>query len=254
MRKLGQNHDGYHGERIDPAAVLRAAEDAARHHGWQRQAFGRQEKFDLVAWYRPGPPGARRVYISAGIHGDEPAAPLAAARLLAENRWPTAELWLLPCLNPMGFTLNRRENAEGLDLNRDYRQPRSPEIRAHIAWLDGQPAFDLALCLHEDWEAHGFYVYEVNPDQLPSQAAGIVATVAAICPIDRSEIIEGRRARDGVIRPALLPLTERPDWPEALYLVMHKTRLSYTLEAPSDFPLATRVEALVAGTRAALAG
>ena len=33
---------------------------------------------------------------------------------------------------------------------------------------------------------------------------------------------------------------------------MNRTRLSYTLEAPSDFPLATRVDALVAGVNAAL--
>jgi hypothetical protein len=33
---------------------------------------------------------------------------------------------------------------------------------------------------------------------------------------------------------------------------MHKTRLSYTLEAPSDFPLPTRVAALVSAARAAL--
>jgi hypothetical protein len=34
---------------------------------------------------------------------------------------------------------------------------------------------------------------------------------------------------------------------------VNKTRLSYTLEAPSDFPLTTRVNALVAGANAALA-
>ena len=44
----------------------------------------------------------------------------------------------------------------------------------------------------------------------------------------------------------------RPQWPEAFYLIMHKARQGYTLEAPSDFPLATRVPALVAGVRAAL--
>jgi len=33
---------------------------------------------------------------------------------------------------------------------------------------------------------------------------------------------------------------------------MHKTRLSYTLEAPSDFPLAVRVGALMAGVKTAL--
>jgi protein MpaA len=252
MRKLGQNHGGYHGEQIDLAAVLRSLEASAPQHGWQRQCFGQRDGVDLHAWHRPGVPGARRIYLSAGIHGDEPAAPLAVARLLAENRWPEAALWAVPCLNPGGFQLNRRENPDGLDLNRDYREPRSPEIRAHRAWLAEQPAFELALCLHEDWEAHGFYLYEVNPDQLPSRAEAMIRAVEEVCPIDRSEIIEGRVARGGIIRPVLTPMFERSDWPEAFYLITHQTRLSYTLEAPSDFPLATRVNALVAGTLAAM--
>ena len=69
----------------------------------------------------------------AGIHGDEPAGPLAALRLLQENNWPpNAEIFLLPCLNPVGFTLNKRENADGIDLNRDYRNPQSRrDARAH---------------------------------------------------------------------------------------------------------------------------
>ena len=46
---------------------------------------------------------------------------------------------------------------------------------------------------------------------------------------------------------------ERPLWPEALYLISHKSRQGYTLEAPSDFPLPARVAALVAAVNAALA-
>ena len=63
--------------------------------------------------------------------------------------------------------------------------------------------------------------------------------------------IEGREASGGIIRPRIDPVV-RAQWPEAFYLIQRKTRLSYTLEAPSDFPLATRVAALVAATQAAL--
>jgi hypothetical protein len=163
------------------------------------------------------------------------------------------EVVLVPCLNPLGFMSNRRENREGIDLNRDYLNPQSSEVRAQIAWLEKQPRFDLCLCLHEDWEAHGFYLYELNPDEQPSRAECIIAGVAKVCPIDRSEIIEGRTAREGIIRPNLDPRT-RALWPESFWLLQHKTRLSYTLEAPSDFPLAMRVQALVAGVNAALVG
>jgi hypothetical protein len=44
----------------------------------------------------------------------------------------------------------------------------------------------------------------------------------------------------------------RPQWPEALWLLRNKTRHSYTLEAPSDFPLAARVAALATAVRTVL--
>jgi hypothetical protein len=254
VQKLGKNHGGYHGETIDLHAVLREIELAAQQHGWKADVFHSCGKFKWRALHR-SPPTTRhpsRIYISAGIHGDEPAGPLAALKLLQENHWPdNAAIILLPCLNPIGFTLNRRENADGIDLNRDYRNPKSAEARMHIAWLARQPKFDFYLCLHEDWESSGFYLYEQNPDNQPSLAEKIIAAVGKVCPIDLSENIEGRAAHGGIIRPLINP-QERPDWPEALYLISHKARQGYTLEAPSDFSLQTRVNALVASVNAVI--
>jgi hypothetical protein len=255
VERLGRNHGGYHGETMDVRAVLSDIETAAQQHGWTLEIFGRQGEFNLFALHRPasiGPGHPTRLYLSAGIHGDEPAGPLVALRLLQENRWPAnAELRFCPCLNPMGFVLNRRENPDGKDLNRDYRHLETAEVRAHVAWLERQPRFDVYLCLHEDWESHGFYLYEQNPDGGPPLAETIIEAVRNLCPIDLSEIIEGRPARGGIIRPNLDPNT-RPQWAEAFYLIMNKARLGCTLEAPSDFPLGARVNALVAGVNAAL--
>ena len=257
VERLGKNHGGYRGETIDVAAVLRDVETIAHQHGWAVETFGRQEGFSLIALHRapvsiPRPQSPTRVYLSAGIHGDEPAGPLAALRLLQENHWPrNAEIWLCPCLNPRSFVLNRRENPGGKDLNRDYRHLETAEVRAHIAWLERQPRFDVYLCLHEDWESHGFYLYEQNPDDRPALAETILEAVRKVCPIDPSETIEDRPAKGGIIRPNLDPNT-RPQWAEAFYLIMHKSRLGCTLEAPSDFPLPVRVNTLVAGVNAAL--
>ena len=258
MQRLGKNVGGYFGETIDIRTVLRDVETAAQQHGWTAEIFHDTGEFKLFALRRVplsirNPQSAVRIYISAGIHGDEPAGSLAALRLLQGNRWPeNAEIFLLPCLNPIGFTLNQRENSSGVDLNRDYRNSRAAEVRAHIGWLERQPKFNFYLCLHEDWESHGFYLYEQNPDSKPSLAEKIIEAVKKVCPIDLSEIIEGRPAKNGIVRPNILP-QERPDWPEALYLISHKSRQGYTLEASSDFPLQTRVNALVAGVNAALA-
>ena len=258
MERLDKNHGGYCGETINIRTVLRDIETAAQQHGWSSEIFHQTPDFKFLALHRspvssPTPRPAPRIYISTGIHGDEPAGPLAALRLLLENRWPTGfDLWFCPCLNPIGFALNRRENDKGIDLNRQYRHLEAAETRGHIAWLERQPQFDFCLCLHEDWESHGFYIYELNPENRPSLAETMIARIAEICPIDPSEIIENRPARNGIIRPNLDPAT-RPQWAEAFYLIVNKTRLSYTLEAPSDFPLTPRVNALVAGVNAALA-
>jgi predicted deacylase len=253
LKRLGKNHGGYHGETIDIHATLKAIESAAQSHGWHREIFHEHDGLKWSALHRPcRTASGRRIYISAGIHGDEPAAPLAALRLLQENRWPeNVEFFLLPCLNPVGYTRNKRENHDGLDLNRDYRNPKAAETRAHIAWLERQPKFDLYLCLHEDWESHGFYLYEQNPDGKPSLAEKLIQAVQAVCPIDPNEMIEGRAAQGGIIRPIVTPL-ERPDWPEAFYLISHKSRQGYTLEAPSDFELPIRVNALVAAASTAV--
>jgi len=240
---------------MDVRAVLSDIQTAAQQHGWTLEIFGRQGEFNLFALHRPasiGPGHPTRLYLSAGIHGDEPAGPLAALRLLRDNQWPAnAELWFCPCLNPMGFVVNRRENPDGKDLNRDYRHLETAEVLAHVAWLERQPRFDVYLCLHEDWESHGFYLYEQNPDNRASLADPIVSAVEKVCPVDESGVIEGREAHGGIIRPKFLP-HERPDWPEAFYLITHKSRQGYTLEAPSDFTLSVRVNALVTAVNAAL--
>jgi murein peptide amidase A len=255
MQRLGRNLGKYLGERIDIERVLGDVEFAAKDHGWKTELISKIGGISrLLGLTRRMPNSNRRVYISAGIHGDEPAGPLAVLQLLQEDRWPAGtDVWICPCLNPTGFPLNTRENAEGIDLNRQYREPKAEETRAHIAWLDKQPSFDVSLSLHEDWEAQGFYVYELNPDNSQSFAEPMVKRVAQVCPIDTSMLIEGREASNGIIRASIDPRS-RPDWPEAFHLITHKSRLSYTLEAPSDFQLVTRVAALVAGVRTVLEG
>jgi predicted deacylase len=143
-----------------------------------------------------------------------------------------------------------RENAAGVDLNRDYRGPQSQEATAHIGWLRRQPSFDLVICMHEDFESAGFYLYEQNPDGLPSLAGAMLEAARTHLPIDLSPIIDGREAHGGVIRPAGSP-DDRPKWPEAIYLRTHHTRLAYTVETPSLQPLARRVAAQCAVISAA---
>jgi murein peptide amidase A len=254
MERLLINQGRYHGECIDIDQTLRQIDSAALKNGWKPVPIQLNQDRKLPAYHRASSATSKEIYISSGIHGDEPAGPLAALRLIAENQWPAdTSIWLAPCLNPAGFVLNCREDGAGIDLNRDYRALKTEAIRAHIAWLSQRPFFDLTLLLHEDWEANGFYLYELNSDSVHSVATSILNHVKTVCPVDTSPLIEGRPATNGLIAPHI-NMDERPDWPEAFYLSRNKTRLNYTLEAPSDFLLPVRVNALVAGVQGALSG
>lgn len=254
MKPLGKNDGKYCGETIDIHKILAEIYAEADTRGWKLENILQAGSLNISALKRGVPHAKHTLYISTGIHGDEPAGPLSVLQLMKEDRWPDGtDMIVCPCLNPTGFEKNTRESSMGLDLNRQYLNPEAPEVKAHIDWLKHQPQFDISMCLHEDWESKGFYVYELNPENRPSFCESIIKNVSAVCPVDMSPMIEGREAQGGIIRPSLDPKT-RPLWPEAFYLIQHKTRQSYTTEAPSDFPLPTRVAAEVAAVRTVLDG
>jgi hypothetical protein len=63
-------------------------------------------------------------------------------------------------VNPSGFALATRRNADGDDVNRSFsRGGTTPEARAIIT-ANRDRRFVLSLDLHEDHEATGFYLYE----------------------------------------------------------------------------------------------
>ena len=134
-----------------------------------------------------------------------------------------------------------------MDLNRQYHLPADaePEVLAHVEWLKRQPGFDAAICLHEDWESNGFYLYPLGADVSDSTVGSVLASVESVCPIDRGDMIDGMPARDGIMQVPENPQESMSDWPEAFYLLEEKTSACFTFEAPSDFPLLLRVSALV---------
>lgn len=236
-----------------PAELVSRFQAAAARHLFTTEIYGDIAGCPLIALTRRTPGPRPRYYLSSGIHGDEPAPPLALLEMLEAGKFDGHANWFIcPLLNPSGFIKATRENGDGVDLNRDYKDLRSAEIRAHIDWLRRQPNFNLTLCLHEDWESTGFYLYELNPDQAPSRADQMITAAARLCPIDTAPIIDGRPVSlPGIIRPASDPLL-RENWPEAVYLRAHHTGLTYTLESPSALPLAQRIAVLRAAIEAAV--
>jgi len=116
------------------------------------------------------------ISISAGVHGDEPAACWALLSLVRDGLLDTRfayRLW--PCLNPSGYVAGTRANADGDDINRSFsRGGTTPESRA-VFTANRDRRFVLALDLHEDFEADGCYVYEpLRPGFTPYFADRIV--------------------------------------------------------------------------------
>lgn len=205
----------------------------------------------VTAWERKadGP----LVYLSAGIHGDEPAGPLAALELMRADFFCPDVHWIIcPALNPDGLAAHTRENADGVDLNRDYFIKQSAEAAAHAKWLDsiGTPA--LFISLHEDWETAGFYLYELNLTGGPTtHAHRILEAVSPWFQPEPGPLIDGHDSYE----PGWIYHPSEPDipegWPEAIYIIKKGCPLSFTFESPSGSPLTDRIAALAAGVRAA---
>lgn len=208
----------------------------------------------LVAHRRPER-APLSVYVSAGSHGDEPAGPLALLHWLLRGHPDPGVAWtIFPLLNPTGWDAGTRENAAGADLNRDYLNPTQPETRAHTAWLDKTGGeFDWAVCLHEDWEAAGFYLYEVARPGTPRFGRDILNEVGAVMAPDRSAEIDGMPAQHGLIAPDGTHSLRGEAWPEALRLIRNHAPICHTTETPTSAPLAKRMAAHVGAIRAGLA-
>ena len=180
------------------------------------------------------------IYLSAGIHGDEPAS---CEGLL---KWATGNVndlrekpfLIFPCLNPWGLVMNSRFDASGRDLNRLFKPNEHPTTSA-IKSLAQPHEFSVALLLHEDYDARGIYLYELKN----SEPIGETLLNAAELFIGRDsrKKIDGRSALNGLIRPRFSEKRfESFGHPEAVWLHLKGCGRSVTFETPSEFSLENR--------------
>lgn len=228
-------------------AFAKAAEVA----GFSSELLAETAAGPLMAWERlaAGP----RVYLSAGIHGDEPAGPLALLELMRSGFFTSEIHWTLcPALNPTGLAAAARDNAEGVDLNRDYRLRKTREVAAHADWLARREVPHMFLSLHEDWESSGFYLYEINlGEDVPPRTRCILESVKSWFPPESGPEIDGHMPREPgwIFHAAEADVPE--GWPEAIHLAKLGCPLSFTFETPSHAKLTDRVAAHCAAVRAA---
>jgi len=183
------------------------------------------------------------VHIAAGVHGDEPAGPHALLTLVENGDLdPHLSYRLWPCTNPSGYDARARESGDGLDINRTFgRGGSSPESRAIIT-ANRDRKFELAIDLHEDDEATGFYCYEYGGASIGSELVAMLAS--ARTPIDPR----------GVLTPDPDLEAEKIGGRTLTQLLMRNAaRLGLTLETPSAvLPFGARVATHVAAVKHAL--
>jgi predicted deacylase len=187
------------------------------------------------------------LYVSAGIHGDEPASTEGLIAWAEANAGGLRDLplLLLPCLNPFGLTHNRRMDEAGVDLNRCFHRDDIPVTAALRELLHGH-FFDLSLNLHEDYDGQGVYLYEVQREK-PYWGESLIAAASRHLPVDGRYRIDISTSRNGVIRRRFDAKRYRKlgGLPEAVYLQTHHARRAITVETPSEFDLSARVAAHV---------
>lgn len=198
-------------------------------------------------------PPAVSIFMAAGIHGDEPGGVWAALEFL--KRFPNlpppyhhVEFTVLPCMNPYGYEHNTRENAQGLDLNRQFRETHPPKEVQLVREAAGNAAYSLAMEFHEDVDTPGFYLYELTQDGESSWGREIIARVASRFPINLNSEIEGLPAEGGLIfrKPSDTPfrqmIEQRSSWPQAFYHYINGTRHCFTSETPISLTRSERAE------------
>ncbi len=204
------------------------------------------------------------IYISAGIHGDEPAGVDCAIQLIElltndtytnYSNFPFDEYnWLIsPCDNPYGYERNIRENPEGHDLNRMFSTPnRIPEtafIAESLLKTQSQQNYkntgnaapiELSLDLHEDIDSNGFYLWERRMSTCVNIGDTVVQTVEGICPINKVTMVEEHLNKNGVI--TLLDNVTTKGWTRGRYLIEKINARCLILETPTHLDLQTRIK------------
>lgn len=97
-----------------------SADTQASQSGTTRHLIGRSVQGRAIYAYQRGDPYGPTVLVVGSIHGNEPGGVAVARRLLKLPAPAGVDLWVILNLNPDGRAAGTRENARGVDLNRNF--------------------------------------------------------------------------------------------------------------------------------------
>ena len=163
---------------------------------------------------------------------------------LNASRLRELPVMIFPCLNPFALVYNQGTDSDNRDLNRCYHLDELPRIRARKDVIKGH-FFRLAVCLHEDCDAQGVYLYEARNGPT-GFGRELLAAAENHISIDRRRASEAR-CWDLIWRIARrFNFKKFPALAEAMYLSLNHTERSITSETPSEYGLRDRIQANVA--------
>lgn len=186
---------------------------------------------------RAGHPGRLRVLLTGGVHGDEPAGVEAVLRFLERDMDPwlgQVEFTAMPCVNPVGYVRDTRDNGGAADVNRSFESDDVPEVRLVKQVLAGCRVDAFVDC-HEDWEADGFYMYE-GPRNGQAVGPAVIAAVEERASIDPDSGEDSEPVSRGVYEIS-------PSWGRqglGPYVLHGHAARACIFETPTKWPLEQR--------------
>lgn len=219
----------------------------AREAGLRLRPLAKEDGFSHFYIETPRLTHTPGLYLSAGIHGDEAAAPEALLQWAERNakrlaKWP---LLIFPCLNPWGLCNNSRTDSKGRDLNRLFHLDTHPVVAA-VKKVTRPHRFKIALPMHEDYDAQGIYLYEVRRGNR-GFGETLLHCAKRFLPPDGRRNIEGSPSKNGLIRRRVSPAKfAKMGHPEAIWLHLFHSENTFTFETPSEAALDLRVRAQMA--------
>ncbi|MGN0014289.1 MAG: M14 family murein peptide amidase A [Candidatus Gastranaerophilaceae bacterium] len=108
-----------------------------------KSTYGREIELFVYEGNKVG----KTVLIIGVFHGDEPQGETLINRFIKENQCiPKNKMLFIPCLNPDGKALNTRQNANGIDLNRNFPTKNRKIIEDEHYFGGNKPSSETETC------------------------------------------------------------------------------------------------------------
>lgn len=136
------------------------ASSAAQPAVVERRVIGQSVQGRDIVAYRLGEAGKPRVVLISTMHGNERDTRSILGALRDGPRIRGVDLWVLPTYNPDGYALGTRQNARGVDLNRNYPK----------GWIRQGAPYDSGPRAQSEPETRAVmrFLLDVNPSKLLS--------------------------------------------------------------------------------------